>query len=225
MRILKQFERHRWGSHGQSLPFEDGNTHLWIQPLPSLAEVAPLLSIFDIVEGRSPIDSEREQTLAARGILRLILAQYLQIDPELILLGHDATGSYAASRHQRIRYSQVHIDHLFLAAISSGDSAGLALERVRTDLAVEDLAKTYLEPEQAWEVLTSRGLERVAHFYRHWTISEAMSQMRRAEDVAPTVWTFEPAPGYTAAVAVPKENGQLIGIENPVLFTPQPAAA
>jgi 4'-phosphopantetheinyl transferase len=130
---------------------------------------------------RFPVD--RARSIVARGLLRAIIARYLDREPGAIAFQYGPSGKPAlrgdAARGD-IRFNLSHADGVALYAVARGREVGVDIERIRAEMAGERIAERFFSPR---EVATLRALrpdlQREA-FFRCWTRKEAYVKARGA---------------------------------------------
>lgn len=202
-----------WQTTDQPRPLRVGEVHLWrarLAPTPALLET---LSPEEWMRaGRLHFERDRDRFLAARGLVRTILARYLDTDPHEI--------AFAAGPHGKpeirepatlLRFNVSHSDDLMLLAVTHGREIGIDLEHMQPHLSFETLADHYFEPEEAWELRQLPREERAWKFYDVWTCTEArlkaggVGLAHGARVADPERWSLlklAPAEGFAAALAV-----------------------
>jgi 4'-phosphopantetheinyl transferase len=106
-----------------------------------------------------------------------------------------------------------------VSILALGDEiVGADVERVRARRRLDAVARRVFSDAEARAVETSEGDARLSSFYRSWTAAEARAKAcgkgmpamlgERPLDAMPVAW-FEPAPGYVAAVAAPRQAPRL----------------
>lgn len=194
--VIKPFDGPSVALDAPSLLPENA-VHLWQQRLPSTSEA--VASLADIAAAETMVGSaERSRFLRMRGAVRKIGAEYLETEMEELLLGQDAAGGWMIGHQGRLRYSFETAGEHFALALSAVVPVPIILEAIRTDLLLDDLAKGLLEPEDAWQVLISRGDERAEIFFHLWTRSQVSSGRAGRE-----VHSFSPHPGIAGALEMP----------------------
>lgn len=181
------------------------------EPPPAVADLAAARSIVAA--------AERDEFLQTRAAVREIAAEYFAVEPEGVHFLWDAGGDWVAGAGQRLRYSLEWTSGFFALALANAISIPLALESVREDVAVEELAAQFLEPEDAWQVRVARGAERSAAFFRHWTRAEVASGRPGHRVVS-----FVPHPGLAGALELPGEDWTLVPFGAPSEFPDSRAA-
>jgi 4'-phosphopantetheinyl transferase len=232
-----------WSSCAQPNHLDEDEVHLWLVPLAVTAEKSShFKSILSFNEqeraGRFQRKMDAERYVAARGSLRSLLSRYLAIAPDRLEFTYDALGKpRLAGEVSRtlLSFSVSHCDDLALIGFVLGHKIGVDLERVRTEIQVEDLAERYFSSNEFQRLRSLPADQRREAFYCGWTRKEAYLKGRgeglssgldgvevslapgepaiilRASDDpdASQNWTVQhlsPAPGYVGAVAVEAGN-------------------
>jgi 4'-phosphopantetheinyl transferase len=186
-------------------------------------------------------ERDREHFIVARGVLRAILGGYLKRAPECLSFRYSSHGKPALageSDGDAIRFSVSHSHGIALYAVTRGREVGVDLERIRSDLAVAEIAERFFSQQEAAMLRTLPTEAQREAFFRCWTRKEACLKARGEGlslpldqiDVSPTpgkpdaapgtqldsseasCWTFQelaPAPGYLAALAVEGQGWRL----------------
>jgi len=179
-------------------------------------------------------ERDREHFIAARGVLRAILGGYLNREPQRLSFCYNSYGKPALageSDGDAIRFSVSHSHGVALYAVGRGRDVGIDLERIRSDVAVAQIAERYFSRR---EVATLRALPAEAQrqaFFLGWTRKEAYIKARgeglslpldqfdvslapgepaavlgtQRDPFEASRWSLQeltPAPGYAAALAV-----------------------
>lgn len=182
---------------------------------------------------------DRKRFIAARGILRDVLARYVGISPAQIRLRYDPQGKPSLDG-DLLQFNLSHSDDLTLVGVALGRAVGVDVERVRSGAADERMAKRFFSPRETEILLKLPASCRPPAFFRCWTRKEAFVKARgdglsfpldqfdvslapgapaallrvADEPEAPSQWRLEdlgePGPGYVAAVAVQGHDWQLI---------------
>jgi 4'-phosphopantetheinyl transferase len=121
----------------------------------------------------------RQRFIAARGTLRLILAQYLAQAPADLRFETGRHGKPAlAPGTLDLRFNVSHSDDLALYAVSEGREVGVDLERIREDLSVEDIARRSFSRSEVEGLLSLPPPARTSAFFACWTLKEAYLKAR-----------------------------------------------
>jgi 4'-phosphopantetheinyl transferase len=232
-----------WLSYAQPNHLGEDEVHLWVVTLAVIPEKSSYFqSILSLDEqeraGRFQKIRDAQRYVAARGSLRSLLGGYLAIEPGRLQFVCDAFGKPRLAGELRVTsvsFSVSHCDDLALFGFVRGHKIGVDLERIRTEIEVEDLAKRYFSPNEFQRLCSLSADQRREAFYCGWTRKEAYLK-GRGEGLSygldgvevsltpdepviilgasddPDVsrrWTVQhlsPAPGYVGAVAVEARN-------------------
>lgn len=204
------------------LPHE---VHLWLADLDSpqrdgLASTLAEVERMRARRFRAPQD--RARFTARRSILRDILGRYARLPPQALEF---ASGSYGKpfliGRAAALTFSASYSHALALYAVGVARPLGVDLERVRSDLPVDELGACAFTAAERAAFGAPPGDARPATFFRAWTRKEALLKGRGTgflaspgDDVTPHGWSFydlAPAPGYVAALVTEGASATLKG--------------
>ena len=186
-------------------------------------------------------EKDRNHFIVARGVLRAILGRYLNRPPECLSFCYSSYGKPALAGEpdlNAIRFNLSHSHGVALYAVTRGRELGIDLERIRSGLAVAQIAgRFFSQREIAMLQALPAGMQNQA-FFRCWARKEAYIKARGEGlsfpldqfdvSLAPgepgivvsasrdpseaTRWSLQeltPAPGYAAAVAVEGHDWRL----------------
>ncbi len=118
---------------------------------------------------------DRDRFIGARGLLREILALYLNASPGRLSFGYSAHGKpFLAGEHSTFRFNVSHSFDAMLLAIAHMREVGVDIEGVRNNVVdIVEIGETVLsEPEK--QALARFGSEdKRTNFLRIWTLKEA----------------------------------------------------
>lgn len=125
--------------------------------------------------------TDKNHYIAARGILRSILARYLDTNPELIqfaytpqekpYLANNNRENSLESKNKCIQFNLSHSQNLALYAIAIDRPVGIDLEYCRSIPDALALAKRWFLPSEYQELLDQTNPD--INFFRIWTAKEA----------------------------------------------------
>ena len=181
---------------------------------------------------------DRERFLAARGLLRHILAGYLDTEPGRLGFGYARMGKPFLLEHRGLHFNLSHAASELILGVARGSELGVDIEGVFSETVMHEVCGTVLShPERAAFEKLDADLRR-DWFVRLWTRKEAyikadgagMSLPLDRIDVATQPdrirvlgagiedWTLSPrwilreltvAPGYAATLAVESLDSQV----------------
>ena len=118
-------------------------------------------------------EHDRSRFIVGRGMLRSLLAMYLQVAPEGIEFRYSAKGKpMLANVEQGLQFNLAHSGGLALYAIAS-EPVGIDLEQIRPVSDAEQLAKRFFTPAEAEAIATLPLAQKQAAFLNAWTRKEA----------------------------------------------------
>lgn len=171
-------------AHFPVLP--DDEVHVWYAALDAPALDVPVLESILSADERERADRyrgarDRRRSVTARGLLRLLLSRYLDLDPASLRFDHGRQGKpslSAAHGGAPLCFNVSHSGGAALYAVTRGREVGIDLERIRHALDVMSVAARFFSPR---EVAVLRGLPdhtRRDAFFRCWTRKEAYIKAR-----------------------------------------------
>jgi 4'-phosphopantetheinyl transferase len=118
---------------------------------------------------------DRDRFIGARGLLREILAPYLNVSPGRMSFGYGAHGKpFLAGKHSTLRFNVSHSRDEMLLAVAHMREVGVDVEGARNvGLAMDELADTVLSEPEKQALTRFCGEDRHTTFLRFWTLKEA----------------------------------------------------
>jgi 4'-phosphopantetheinyl transferase len=220
---------------GDLLLLEADVVDVWLLSLdPPEAELRRLESVISVEETaraeRFVHIPDRQRYIAAHGLLRLVLSDYLATSPDAVAIRRNSDGKPRLAHPERLRFNLSHSGLCGLLAVSINREVGVDIEEIREVGAVEDLAKTCFSPVEQAALAAVPATERSWAFFAGWTRKEAVlkalgdglsrpldsfdvslargesATLLRVEGESYSVRSLEPAPGYVGALAVNGPN-------------------
>lgn len=180
------------------------------------------------------VPQARERFIAARGILRELLATYLEIDPANVALEYGSQGkpSLSSAHKSKICFSVSHSLGMALFAFASGYEVGVDIEQIKANFKGMEIASHFFSSEEIAALAKLRPELAVDAFFGCWTRKEAYVKARGQglsiplrsftvnfalskqllPDERGALWSccaLEPAPGFAGAVVAAGENWSL----------------
>lgn len=162
------------------------DVHVWRAcldvPIALIPQYQETLSLEEqTVAQRFYFDADSRRWIVARGVLRILLSQYLRTDPQSIHFHFNAYGKPALAFPSQGRLLQFNLSHsanLALYAFSWQRHLGVDVEYMRTDIPYDQLAQHSFS---AYEQTVLRHLsaeQKHQAFYNCWTRKEAYIKAR-----------------------------------------------
>jgi 4'-phosphopantetheinyl transferase len=169
-----------WPNAPPRLRPASGEVHVWAAPLDLPAEeVAELYRHLSEEEreraGRFRHALARYEFIVARGLLRVLLGECLDIEPRQVQFAQTARGKprLAGPDPPPVCFNVSHSHGMALLAVSRRCEVGVDLERVRPFSDEMGLAERFFTPREAAALRALDSPGRLETFFRLWTRKEA----------------------------------------------------
>ena len=117
---------------------------------------------------------DRNHFAAGRAFLRLLLGQYLGIEPGALRFSYGPNGKPAlADGRSDLRFNLAHSGALSVCALARGSDLGVDLERLRPIRDAEGVARSAFSPREVARFESLPEPVRLRAFYEAWTRKEA----------------------------------------------------
>jgi len=155
-------------------------TDVWCVDLdtaPGFAEVRAILSADEIVRAeRFCFPMHRERFAAARATLRIVLASYLEVEPEALKFSYGEFGKPLLSGNP-LHFNLSHSESVLLIAVAQSE-VGIDVEKVNAQCDFAGIAEMHFPPDEASSLRVAPPSERATRFYKFWTAKEAILKAR-----------------------------------------------
>jgi 4'-phosphopantetheinyl transferase len=159
-----------------------GLVHVWVILLPEVrAQLDSLRNLLSPEENRRAarfaFERDQQRFVLSRGTLRVLLAQYLNREPDRIHFRYGAYGKPALteeeSRAPDLRFNVSHSGDYCLCAVALGREVGVDVEIVRPDIECLPLAERFFTKREYEDLQREPVDGRHPRFFRYWTCKEA----------------------------------------------------
>lgn len=168
----------KWVEPPEALSLESGQVHVWQFCLDQEDELLDRFRRTLAPEeldraGRFRFERLQRYFVAARGVLRHVLARYLDSEPEDLRFSYNSYGKPSLAGEQRLQFNMSHSHEVGLVAVTRDAAVGVDVEHIRADFASDEIARRFFS---RLEVETFNSLpqeDQVAAFFRCWSRKEA----------------------------------------------------
>lgn len=199
-----------WPAAATALP-ATGTADLWLADVAALpADAAGLLDPSERARGaRFRFPADRARFAGVRGLLRLLLGDYLGCPPRAVALvaGRDGKPAEAGGT---VAFNLSHSGRLVVLAFAAGGEVGVDVERIRPLPEAAAIAAVCFPPDDRAGLDACPPGRREPEFFRLWTRHEALLKAAGGGlggELPPagrfTVHSLALSAGYAAALAVP----------------------
>ncbi|MGH9775268.1 MAG: 4'-phosphopantetheinyl transferase family protein [Candidatus Acidiferrales bacterium] len=171
----------QWDAPPTDLTLPPGEIHVWRGKLISHPTRRELLLGMLSEDERSRAERFRFardswRFVTARGLLRILLARYLELTPQQICFGYGPQGKPFLADHgedNALCFNLSHSGTLGLFAFARGRQLGVDLERVDSDVAVDRIPEHFLSPQECAALRSLPERLRLEAFLHCWCRKEA----------------------------------------------------
>jgi len=121
---------------------------------------------------RFHFEADRNRYVAAHGVVRDILAHYLNCDPAELIFSVNQYGKPALEDH-KLEFNLSHSKDFALVAVTQGRNVGVDVERIRQGISSHVIAQQYFSKSEIAELQSLPIEQRVPAFFTCWTRKEA----------------------------------------------------
>ncbi|MCP4537296.1 MAG: 4'-phosphopantetheinyl transferase superfamily protein [Chloroflexi bacterium] len=174
-----------WSHPPKTLKLAHDEIHVWRASLElTTAHITSLYASLSPDEqaraNRFRFNKLREHFVAARGLLRAILSQYLHVSPGQLEFRYNPHGkpSLIPSEKYTVNFNLSHSEGLALYAVSYAESIGIDLELVRPISDMEQLVERFFSSQERTMFRALPPNQKLAAFFTCWTRKEAYLKAR-----------------------------------------------
>ena len=175
-----------WDRPGTPVALSHTDVHVWRASLNLAAArvqcFRTLLATDEVSRAeRFHFQQDRQHFIAARGLLRLILSQYLEVEPGQLRFCYGRHGKPALatpSGQPPLTFNVSHSRGLALFAVTWGRAIGIDLEYIRPIEARQQIAANYFSPRENAALLALPLSMQHEAFFGCWTRKEAYIKAR-----------------------------------------------
>jgi 4'-phosphopantetheinyl transferase len=170
-----------WVGAPADLRLLSNDVHVWRasleQPAQQVQQLAQTLSDDERIRAeRFYFERDRKRFIVGRGLLRIILAQYLAIEPHQLQFSYGKRGKPALATtgvYSNLQFNLSHSEELALYAIALERQVGIDLEYIRPTSDVEQLSKRFFCPREYEVIRSLPPKQKQTAFFHGWTCKEA----------------------------------------------------
>ena len=176
----------RWSSAPERLLLETNEVHVWSGSLVAAPSTVERLSHTLTPDETTRADrfhfrKDRDHFIVARGILRLILSRYLEMEPGHLRFCYGAHGKPALDacpRDEMLRFNLSHSNGLAIYSITRGRDIGVDVEYMRESFPGFEIAEQFFAAREVAILRTVPADRRQEAFFLLWTVKEAYVKAR-----------------------------------------------
>jgi 4'-phosphopantetheinyl transferase len=165
----------------RSIVLGKDEVHVWRASLQSeLFAIAPIYQVLSEDEkqraARICSSDRREKFILARGLLRLILSRYLELNPAQLEFKYGDRGKPYLVTPTNLYFNLSHSRNTALYAISQAREVGIDVEYIDRHRNVELIARRFFLPHEQIILEALSEEQKIHTFFRYWTLKEAYAK-------------------------------------------------
>lgn len=123
---------------------------------------------------RFRFEKDQRRFIEVRGMLRQILGAYLQKPPHALQFHYSNNGKPVLATNDTLQFNLSHSDNMALYAFTYNRNIGIDLERIRQDIAIEEIANRFFSEAEIVSMRQLTESKRNELFFQYWTRKEAL---------------------------------------------------
>jgi 4'-phosphopantetheinyl transferase len=164
-----------------TLSLDSRAAHVWRVFLPTLNpwrnQFETILSTEErLAANKLQMPGSRESYILRKGILRILIARYTGIPPDMIGFSRSFYGKpeiALPSCQSELQFNLSHSSDWMIVAFAKNIRIGVDLEHIRTDFPISCIARRFFCPKEAELIQASNGTARLRLFFDIWVRKEA----------------------------------------------------
>jgi len=171
---------HHYISPPQPLPpLKVGEVHVWMAQLAqSSAVIETCRNILAADESeraaRFKFDEDRQRFIVSRGLLRLIVSDYLHRPADQLAFHYSAHGKPAVVDQPDFSFNVSHSHGYVMVALTHQHSIGVDIERHRDDMTGTQIADRFFAKQECQQLRALPSAQHAEAFFATWTRKEAI---------------------------------------------------
>ncbi len=172
----------KWLIPPEVLSLSESEVHIWLVDLDAaitdLPELQTMLAADEIARAqRFHFPEHKHRFICGRGMLRIILAKYLNLEPSAIAFSYGSHGKPLLQEpFNHLSFNLSHSEGLALYIVALKRDVGIDVERVACDREIDSIISRFFTRSEQTYLLKLSPAERQTAFFRCWTCKEAQAK-------------------------------------------------
>ncbi len=204
----------QWAIPPEYLTLSENQVHVWraflTAPQEARASMECVLSEEERTRAaRFYFERDRHRWILAHGTLRMLLARYLQLEPQHVLFISNEYGkpTLAPAHKTKLQFNLTHSRDIALYAVAWERAVGVDVEYMKDDIEYDELAKVSFSPQEQAVLRSLVGEAKQTAFFNCWTRKEAYIKARGMGLSLPLdLFDVSLLPGEAAALLASRED-------------------
>jgi len=165
-----------WHSPPAKVVLGNEDVHIWYVDLREIQRIEDLKKVLApdelIKAGRRHFKKDRDRYIVTRGILRIMIGDYLSADPCQLQFSYSAYGKPTLG-DSPLHFNLSHSNDVTLYAFTRNRDIGIDVEKIRTDLNTQEITERFFTPKENGFINALPNDKRYEAFFSFWTRKEA----------------------------------------------------
>ena len=172
----------QWLPPPEVVSLNEGEVHVWLTDLDAaiahLSELQTILAADEIARAqRFHFPEHRQRFICGRGLLRVILAKYLNLEPQAIAFSYGSHGKpFLQKPSSHLSFNLTHSEGLALYIIALGRDVGIDVECLSGDREIDSIISRFFTQSEQTYLLNLPPKDRQTAFFRCWTCKEGQAK-------------------------------------------------
>ncbi len=172
----------QWLPPPEVLSLTEGELHVWLMDLDEeiahLSEMQTILAADEIARAqRFHFPEHKRRFILGRGLLRIILAKYLNLEPSAIAFSYGSHGKpFLEEPFSHLSFNLAHSQGLALYIVALGRDVGIDVECITGDREIDSIISRFFTQSEQTYLLNLPATDRQTAFFRCWTCKEAQAK-------------------------------------------------
>ena len=167
-----------WNPAPPDIVLENDSVHLWCANLNISIEKQKVYwnYLSEEEQARSQrfkFEKHRIHFIAARGILRILIARYLQIAPSAVHFEFGEFGKPFLTKNKKFQFNISHSEEYALFGFTLNNSIGVDIEYTLKKVDYKVIAPRFFAPNEVEKLFALPSSKQIEGFYNCWTRKEA----------------------------------------------------
>lgn len=172
----------KWLLPPEVISLSESEVHVWLADLDTaianLPELQTILAADEIARARRfHFPEHRARFISGRGLLRVILAKYLNLEPSAIAFSYGSHGKPSLQEpYSHLSFNLTHSGGLALYIVALGREVGIDAECMESDREIDSIISRFFTQSEQTYLLNLPPTDRQTAFFHCWTCKEAQAK-------------------------------------------------
>ncbi len=163
----------------KNLTLNNDEIHVWYFNFSCFEEINKFKKLLSIDEKNKSqkfiFEKDKKEYTICRGVLRILLSKYLNIEPKKIMFNYNKYGKPSLNGNRsNIKFNVSHSKDMCTIAINQNNDIGIDIEFINPKVDTDDIVKDFFSEYEIKNYFNIEKKERLKMFYKIWTRKESL---------------------------------------------------